>query len=176
MFLLCPQCWNMWTINICGTNEWTIQTLLLCYNMLCLFQLRQPDLLVVQHPGSDGPEASQDPCSSPTLQSTWSVMVSIKFPPTAKYSSTLCFSSFLWLALAASWPLVFVFKTVITVTTETNYLARTTSIFRMPLILNWWDVIRNWQGAMEIMLMIFISLLPLAHLPTAELVNTGIFS
>lgn len=125
---------------------------------------------------SDGPEASQDPCSFPTLQSTWSVMVSIKFPPTARYSSTLSFSSFLWLALAASRHLVFVFKTVITVTTETNYLARTTSIFRMPRILNWWDVIRNWQGAMEIMLVIFISLLPLAHLPMAELVNTGIFS
>lgn len=136
MFLLCPQCWNMWTINICGTNEWTIQTLLLCYNILCLFQLRQPDLLVVQPPGSDGPEASQDPCSFLTRQSTWCVMVSIKFPPTARYSNTHCFSSFLWLALAASRPLVFVFKTVKTVTTETNHLEWTTYIFRMPLILN----------------------------------------
>ena len=70
-------------------------SLSLRYYFLCLFQLVQPDLLVVQPSGSDGSKAFQDPCSFLTLQSTWLAMVSIKFPPTARYSSTLHFSSFL---------------------------------------------------------------------------------
>lgn len=75
-----------------------------------------------------------------------------------------------------SLPLANAFK--ITDNTET-LITRTTSMLRMPLIWNWWDmtVIKLAGGNGNCAKCnCFQSLMPLAHLPTTQLVNTGIFS